>query len=240
MDIVLIVITLGSFAGAFVNAAFATGGVYIILAASIAVLPLSVAVPMQPVFAIASLVGRCAYFWAHIQWPIVLAVSLGAVVGVFLGANVFINLPEPTIALLLGTLLLIFIWFPRVDWKLPFKHPFFIVGGLHSFIATMFGVGGLLQPAILRTNLLKLQITSTLAACLVTMDVFKIAGYVSVGVDFMAYLPHIILANIAGFFGTWAGKHLTHKISEQVFRMVFKILITLLAIHLLYRGLLSG
>lgn len=106
MDFVLVVITLGSFAAAFVNAAFATGGVYIILAVSIVVLPLTVAVPLQPVFAFTSLLARCAYFWGHIKCPIVLAVSLAALIGVFLGSRVFVSLPECTIALLLGTLLL--------------------------------------------------------------------------------------------------------------------------------------
>lgn len=95
-----------------------------------------------------------------------------------------------------------------------------------------------MQPVILCTNLLKLQITSTLAACLVTMDVFKVIGYVSVGFIFADYIPHIVLANISGLVGTWAGKHVIHKLSEQTFRLVFKSLITLLALRLLYRGLM--
>ena len=237
MDLVLVVVTLGSFAASFVNAAFATGGVYILLAASTAVLPLTAAVPLQSAFAFSSLLARCAYFWSHIRWPIVGAFAMGSIIGVFLGAKIFVSLPEATIALLLGCLLLIFIWFPKVNWRIPFKHPFFLVGGLHSFLATMFGVGALLQPAILRTSLMKLQITSTLAACLITMDVFKITGYVSYGFSYADYIPHIILATIAGFAGTWAGKRVTHRISEKVFRLAFKSLITLVAVRLLYRGL---
>ena len=236
MELELIVITAGSFIASFVNAAFATGGVYVLLAASSSVLPLTAAVPLQSAFAFSSLLARIAYFWTHIKWPIVGAFAIGSALGVFLGARIFVSLPESTIALLLGCLLLIFIWFPKVDWKIPFKHPFLFVGAVHSFLASMFGVGALLQPAILRTNLLKLQITSTLAACLVTMDVFKITGYVSYGFDYLQYVPHIILATIAGFVGTWAGKRVTHLISEKTFRMVFKWLITVVAIRLLYRG----
>lgn len=236
MEFTLTVITLGSFAASFVNAAFATGGVYILLAASSAVLPLTAAVPLQSAFAFSSLIARIAYFWAHISWPIVGAFALGSMIGVLLGARIFVGLSEATIALLLGSLLLVFIWFPKVDWRIPFKHPFFLVGGLHSFLATLFGVGALLQPAILRTNLLKLQITSTLAACLITMDVFKMTGYVSFGFSYLDYVPHIVLATIAGFAGTWAGRHVTHKISERTFRLAFKGLITLVALRLLYRA----
>ena len=206
------------------------------LAASSAVFPLTAAVPLQSVFAFSSLIARIAYFWSHINWPIVGAFAIGSIIGVTLGARIFVGLTEANIALLLGSLLLVFIWFPKVNWNIPFRHPFFLVGGLHSFLATLFGVGALLQPAILRTRLLKLQITSTLAACLITMDVFKITGYVSYGFSYIDYIPHIIFATIAGFAGTWAGKHVTHKISEQTFRLVFKGLITLVALRLLYRG----
>lgn len=236
MDTVLIVITLGSFAAALVNAAFATGGVYLLLAASSAVLPLPVAVPLQSAFAFSSLVSRVVWLRRHIDWSIVMACSAGAAIGVYLGLRVFVSLPEATMALLLGCLLLLFIWFPRVDWRLPFRHPFFMIGGAHAFIATIFGVGALLQPAMLRTRLLKLQITSTLAACMIIMDVFKIAGYVAVGFDYLAYLPHIVLATLAGIAGTWLGRHLTHAVSERLFRLVFKWLITLVALRLLYRG----
>jgi uncharacterized membrane protein YfcA len=95
----------------------------------------------------------------------------------------------------------------------------------------------LLQPAILRTRLLKLEITSTLAGCLLAMDTFKMIGYVSYGFNYWTYLPHIILATGAGFLGTWLGKQTTHLVSESTFRWVFKWLITLVALRLLLKGL---
>jgi len=119
---------------------------------------------------------------------------------------------------------------------MPIRHPFFFVGGIHAFLSTLFGVGTLLQPAILRTNLVKLQITGTLAASLAILDVFKITGYVWHGFHYTPYIAHIVLATIAGFAGTWAGRQITHRVSEAVFRLVFKGLITLVAIRLLYRG----
>ena len=230
------VITAGSFVASFVNAAFATGGIYILLASSSAVLPLTVAVPLQSVLALGSLLARIGFFFKHITWPIVIAFACGSIIGVYFGARIFISLSEATIALLLGCLLLLLIWFPRVEWRMPVKHPFFFVGGIHAFLGTIFGVGTVLQPAILRTGLLKLQITGTLAAGLAIMEVFKITGYAAYGFDYTSYIPHIGLATVAGFTGTWAGKRVTHHISETTFRLVFKWLITLVAIRLLYRG----
>jgi uncharacterized membrane protein YfcA len=239
LDVAVVVIALGSFIASFVNAAFATGGIFILLASSSAVLPLTAAVPLQSVFAFGSLVARLVYFWSHIKWPIVTAFGLGAGVGVFFGARVFVSLSENAIALFLGVFLLVLIWFPAVKWKSPVKHPFFYVGAIHSFIGTVFGIGSVLQPLLLRSDMRKLQILSTLAACMITMDVFKITGYVAYGFDYFDYVPHIVAATVMGFAGTWAGKRVTHHISEKAFRLVFKLLITAVAVRLLVKGVIS-
>jgi len=233
----LVVVTVGCFTASFVNAAFATGGIYIILACSTAVFPISVAVPLQSAFAFSSLAARVVYFWSYIYWPVVAAFIFGSAIGVAAGASVFVTMPEAAISLLLSILLLFLVWAPPVNVSMPFNHPFFPVGIAHSFLGTVFGVGALLQPAILRTDLRKLQITATLAACLITMDCFKLTAYVYHGFRYSDYLYHIALATGAGVAGTFAGKRIEHQISENTFRIVFKWLITLVALRLLYRGL---
>ncbi len=50
MDLPLLVIATGSFLAAFVNAAFATGGIYILLASSLAVFPVTAAIALQGLF----------------------------------------------------------------------------------------------------------------------------------------------------------------------------------------------
>ncbi|MGB1356834.1 MAG: hypothetical protein ACPG7P_06090, partial [Candidatus Puniceispirillaceae bacterium] len=72
MLVEVLVISVGCFVAALVNAAVATGGVYIMLAASSAVLPLAAAIPMQSVLGAPSLTARAITFWRHINWPIVL------------------------------------------------------------------------------------------------------------------------------------------------------------------------
>ncbi|MEM8979489.1 MAG: sulfite exporter TauE/SafE family protein [Pseudomonadota bacterium] len=240
IDTAVLTVTLGSFAAAFVNAAFATGGVYIMLFSSVSVLPVAAAVQLQSAFAAASLMSRVYFFWRNVNWRLVASFGLGGVLGVVLGARTFVALPEAAIVTLLGFILLILIWMPALNWSFGVKHPFVFVGIIHSYLGTLFGVGGVLQPLILRTKLNKLEITGTLAACLLTLDIMKMTGYVSLGFRYLDYLPHIIGATLAGFAGTWAGKQVTHKVSEQLFRRVFRALVTLLALRLIYKGFSSG
>lgn len=230
------VIVLGSFCAAFVNAAFATGGIYIMLLASISVLPVSSAIPLQSAFAAGSLGARIYYFWKHIDWRIVRVFVLGSFFGVYFGTRAFVALSEETISLLLGIVLLSLLWMPEIDWRMPIKRTFFVVGIVHSYLGALFGVGGVLQPFVFRTDLLKLQITGTLAACLLTMDVMKAVGYVSFGFNYLDYVPHIIGATVAGFVGTWIGRRVTHRVSEQAFRRVFRVLVSLVALRLIYKA----
>lgn len=237
MDTILIVVTIGSFLASFVNAAFATGGVYILLAASSSVLPLSAAVPLQSAFAFGSLIARIAYFRKFIHWRIVGVFLTGGIFGVIVGTKVFVSLPESVMSMTIGVVLIVLIWFPVSGWRFPFRYPFFPIGIVHAFLGTTFGVGAILQPAMLRTNLKKLEITGTLAACLVLLDVMKVTGYVSSGFRYQDFLPHIILATLAGFAGTWSGKRISHRISERLFRTAFKWLITAVAFRLVFKGL---
>jgi len=239
IDLPFIVIFLGCFVAGVVNAAFATGGVYIMLLASSSVLPLSQAIPLQPVFAVGSLAGRIFYFWRYINWRIFNTFVLGSLVGVFLGTQAFANSADRTLSILLGTVLLALIWVPRTNWKVPLQHPFFFVGILHSFLGALLGVGGILQPLVIRTTLLKYEITATLAACMLTLDVFKAVGYVSIGFDYLNYLPHIVGATVAGILGTWVGKQMSHRVSEESFRRIFRLIVSIAAVRFIASGVLG-
>lgn len=233
----ILVVTGGCFVAALINAAFATGGVYLMLASTTAVLPVSVAIPLQSVLALPSLVARIWLFRTHIHWPLICVFVPMAAIGAFFGIRTFVSLNDDTIAILLGIILLVMVWLPARHLVLTMRRPFFAIGLIHGYLGTVFGIGAVLQPAILRTGLLKLQITGTLATCLLALDMFKITGYVSVGFEYGDYWLHILLAIVAGTAGSIIGKQVTHRVSEAQFRLVFKGLITIVAVRLLASGL---
>ena len=235
----IIVIAFGCFAASAFNAAFATGGVHITLAATSSVLPLAAAIPMQAALNTPSLLARIFAFRRHIHWPIFLMFAPAAALGVFLGARVFITLDEGVISLCLGGLLLALIWLVPEGIKLKSPDRFRLVGALHGFFGTIFGVGLFLQPAILRTDLGRLQITATLAACLMSVELMKGGGYVMVGFDYIAYWPHILIAAAASIAGHVSGQRLGELVSEKLFRLMFKLLVTLVGLRLAVKGALS-
>ena len=82
----------------------------------------------------------------------------------------------------------------------------------------------------------RMQITGTLAVCLLGLDIVKSASYVSFGFNYLDYLPHIGLGFVASFAGTVAGGHIATSIPETRFRVLFKWLITLVGVRLVLKG----
>ena len=159
-------------------------------------------------------------------------------IGAILGARVFVSMEEGVISLCLGTLLLVIVWgVPKsVTFSLPKR--FALIGGVHGFLSTIFGVGLFLQPAMLRTDLARLQITGTLAACIMALEVVKAGGYAGFGFDFTGYWPHILAGAATSIIGNAAGHRLGTHVSEARFRLVFKVIVTLVGARLLIKGVM--
>ena len=98
----------------------------------------------------------------------------------------------------------------------------------------MFAYGALLHAVILHTGLRRKAVVATMAASLTGMGFFKIAGYAWHGFDYSPYLQIIAFSIIAAIIGTWIGRLLIERISETLFRKVFRLLVTVMALRMLY------
>ena len=240
IDHVSFVIVLGSFLAAITNAAFANGGAMIILAVTSSVLPVSAIVPLHSTLLIGSTASRAVVFREYIDWRIAGPFLAGSIVAVAIAARIYVELPDTIIASAIGIVMLVAIWLPGISWRPNFRHPWAIVGFIHSFLSTLFAYGALLHAVILHTGLKRRQVVATMAASLTGMGVFKIAGYAGNGFDYRPYLVTIVLSVLVAFVGTWVGKRLIDRISEAVFRTVFRLLVTLTAVRLIVTAIVSA
>jgi uncharacterized membrane protein YfcA len=236
-DLTFFVLVSGSFFAALCSAAFSAGGAMIVLAVTTTVLPVNAIVPIHSTLLIGSTATRKILFWKYVDWSLAGPFLVGSAVGAFIGARIYVELPETLIAAAISIVMLVSIWLPGVSWRPRVRHPWVIVGFLHSLLSTLFAYGAVLHAVILHTNLDRRQIVGTMAGCLFGMSAFKIAGYVAVGFDYSPYL-NVIAASVAvAFIGTWLGRKIVDRISESVFRTVYRALVTVTALRLLYTGL---
>jgi len=239
VDATFYIIVAGSFLAALCNAAFSAGGAMIILAVTSTVLPVAAIVPIHSTLLIGSTSTRLLFFWHEIDWKIAAPFLVGSIAAVAIGSRIYVELPETIIATAISIVMLIAIWLPEISWRPRLRHPWVIVGFLHSLLSTLFAYGAILHAIILHTGLKRRQIVGTMAACLTGMSLLKIAGYTLNGFDYAPYLQIIVFSIAAAFLGTWLGKMVVDRISESLFRTVFRALVTVTAIRLLYVGLFS-
>ena len=237
IDTTFAIIVVGSLVAAIFNAAFSAGGALIVLAVTSTVLPVQAIVPIHSTLLIGSTVSRVILFWPHIDWKLVFPFWTGALAGAWLGARIYIELPEAIIATAISIVMLVAIWIPGIPWRPRIRHPWVIVGFLHSLLSTLFAYGALLHAVILHTQLRRQQIVATLGGCLLGMSIFKIAGYASFGFDYRPYLGMIAAAVAISFAGTAIGKRIVDRLPEKRFRLIFQVLVTVTALRLLYTGL---
>jgi len=240
IDAVFVVLVTASFLASVANAAFSAGGALIVLAITSTVLPIQAIVPIHSTLLIGSTATRVLFFWEHIDWKIAGPFLVGSLFGAFIGARVYVELPEAFVATAISLLMLVALWLPRVTWRPRVRHPWAIVGFIHTLVSTMFAYGALLHSVILHTNLKRRQVVGTMAGGLTGMGVFKIAGYVMVGFNYTPYLVTIAAAIAVSFLGTAVGKQLGDRLSEDKFRLIYRVLITITALRLLYVGLIQG
>ena len=240
IDATFVIIVVGSFVASVFNAAFSAGGAMIILAITSTVLPVQAIVPIHSGLLIGSTSTRIVFFWDFIDWKLVRSFLAGSIVGAFLGARIYIELPDAIIATAISVVMLVAIWLPKVTWRPRLRHPWVIVGFIHSLFSTLFAYGALMHAVILHTDLERRQIVGTLGGCLAGMSVFKIAGYAFYGFDYSPYYVVIAAAIAVSLVGTAVGKLIVDRLSETVFRMIYRVLITVTALRLLYIGLLEG
>jgi uncharacterized membrane protein YfcA len=239
-DVATLVIVLGSFLAAVSNAAFSSGGAMIVLAVTSTVLPIAAVVPIHSTLLIGSTTSRALVFRDHVDWRISGPFLVGSLAAVAIASRLYFSLPEKTIAVAIALVMLVAIWLPAVSWRPRVRHPWAIVGFVHSFLSTLFAYGALLHAVILHTRLTRRQIVGTMAVALTGMSIFKITGYTLNGFDYTPYLVTIALSVAAAFVGTWVGKLIIDRVSEKTFRFVFRALVTLTAIRLLYLSIANS
>lgn len=233
----LVLLTAAAFLAAMVSASLSIGGGYILFGAMTIVLPLPAAVALQSVLSYPSLVARGLTFRQDIVWRIVGPFSAGSVVGVLIGMRLYHAVPEALLSVAVGVAMLVLTWFPPRLRQLHGLAGMSAAGVLHAITSSLLGLGAILQPVLLHAGLSPRALVGTFATCLLVLEAMRTAGYAMAGFDYLAHLPVILLAIVAGFAGTWCGRRLIGHISERHFRGAMQLFITLLAGRLIVTGL---
>jgi len=228
-----------SFLTSLLTACLGLGGGLLMVAAMASVVPPAALIPVHGVVQLGSNLGRAVLFRSHVRRGIVGWFVLGALIGVTLGAAVAVQLPRGLLLAAVGVFVLVSTWAPKVKaWPVPEKG-FSFIGLVTAFITMFVGATGpFLAPFLSAERLGDRRTTlGTFAACMTLKHGLKVAAFAAVGFAYLPWLPLAAAMIVTGFLGTLAGRAIVVRVPEAAFRAGFKLLLTALAIRLLWQAL---
>ncbi len=236
LDWVSIILVACSAFTSFLTAASGLGGGLVLFAAMAAFLPVFALIPVHGVVQIGSNAGRMALMFQNIKWVMFWPFFLGSLLGAATGAAIAFHLPQAFLQIALACFIL---------WSAWSKHPSYpsgrtalaITGLISTFLTMFFGATGVFVAAALKTyGLQRLALISTHATFMVAQHGVKVIAFGLLGFAYGDYFLLIVLMIVGGIFGTWAGRLVLIKMSEIRFQRLMSGVLTLLAIHLLWKG----
>jgi len=233
---VILVVT--SFLTSAFTAAMGLGGGVAMLAVLGLGMPVTSVLPVHGVVQLGSNGGRVIIQRRHLVRPLLLWFALGSLVGISLGASVVVNIPD-WLAKWALTLFILWSIYRKKTNAATRRHgkTYFVLGGAASSFCTMLvGATGPLVAALLaHTGLTRQALVATHAACMVIQHGMKILAFGTLGFAYAQWGPLIAAMIASGVAGTWVGTRVLDKLPEEAFRLGFKIVMTLISLHMIWQ-----
>jgi uncharacterized membrane protein YfcA len=183
---------------------------------------------------IGSNAGRFILQFRDTVWPIFMWFAAGSVLGALLGGRLAVEMPVWALRGGVAFFIIYTVWGPRPKGFAPGAATFFTTGAIGSFLTMFFGATGPIAATMLSaTDLDRLRIVATHAACMVAQHGLKILVFGVLGFSYAEWVWLLAAILGFGFAGTWLGTRFLRRMPEAVFRKGFKWVLTIIAAYLL-------
>ena len=241
-----IILILAAFATSILSAVIGMGGGITLLGIMAILIPEGyMVVALHGVIQVVSNSTRTAVYRQHVHREILRQFSMGVIPGLGCAALIVFGLIQyfditsasefkvDFLKPLIGIYILWFLYL-RKKTKLTSDSLFFWMGGLSGLVTVFIGASGpLIAPFFIDRDLTKENIIATKAACQAMGHLGKMPIFIIFfGVDYLQQWPVLLPLVVAVYFGTRIGKKLLGSLSPDLFKKLFKIALTLIAIRL--------
>lgn len=222
----------------FVTAAAGIGGGVLLLAVMASLVPPHILIPLHGVVQIGSNAGRAVLMWRHTNWAVVVPFVGGSLVGATIGGLTVVQLPPAILNFGLGLFILWSAWTTGV--ALPSRFASLATGVFSSFLTMFFGATGPFVAAMIkRLHLGRMEHVATHAVAMVAQHAIKVVAFGLLGFAFGPYVGLLTAMVASGFIGTLIGKRVLMKVDDKLFHRITAIVLTVLALRLLYQGVVA-
>lgn len=219
------------------TAALGIGGGVLLLAIMASMVPVAALIPLHGLVQLGSNGNRAWMTRRHIDRLLLRRFVLGALLGALLASLLVVQLPLQLIQFSVAAFILYLVWGPK-----PAQHSLSargqLLAGVFTTLVSMFvgATGPLVAGFIHRHGMDKLATTATFAACMSAQHLLKMLVFSVVGFAFGEWLVLVVLMILAGTLGSWLGLKLLDRLPGALFARIFRVLVTVLALRLLWQA----
>lgn len=239
----LIVVGVAALLTSILSAVAGLGGGVILLAVIAQFVAPTTAIPVQGAIQLASNSSRAWFLRPDVAWGPVGWSSILLLPASFLGVAIATSLPEDVIRVVLAVFVLVLAWRPSLlKWKggrgLP-RPALVMVGAVSGFVNTTVGASGpITSPFYKAATATHVSFVATAAVTQVVAHTAKLLAFTADGWDLTEYLG-VIAVGIAGVIvGSLIGTRLIGRLSEDDLGVVFRLVLTALAVRLIVTSIL--
>ncbi len=223
---------------AIISGVIGMGGGILLLTLMTFVLPYQIIIPIHGIAQLVSNSSRTFFLRQNINKSFFFSFLAGIPIGTYLAYNILsLALNEKYYFLMLTILICYVLFKPK---KLPTIKltplGWFILGIVASTLSPLLGATGpMLAIFYVRDDLPKEEIIATKAAQQILLHLVKIPLFISLGFQYFAHIPTIAVMTASAVLGTYLGVNILKRIDEQFFKIIFRSVLFLTALRLLYK-----
>ena len=236
-EITLWGLILASYCTSAFTAAFGIGGGVALLAILGMAIPVTTLIPLHGTVQMGSNAGRAWHLRSHIKWRLIGMLFIGVIIGTIIGSQIVVTLPDALLKIILALFVLSITWLPTPRLSSS-GDSMVTIGAVIAAIANMFvGATGPLIAALISSRVAeRKEVVATHATAMTLSHGLKIIAFGFIGFVYTDWLGLIGAMILSGYLGTLSGSRLLHIMNEGIFRKIFRVIITALALLMLAAG----
>jgi len=250
----IITLISAAFITSIISAIIGMGGGVTLLGIMAIIIPEGyMVVAFHGIIQLVSNITRTTIYREHVYQPILKKFFIGIVPGLLCAVLIIIGLinyfnlnsaSELKIDFLKPLIGIYIIWFLYLKKKRRIQSDkiFLLLGSLSGLVTVFIGAAGpLIAPFFIDRDLTKENIIATKAACQAIGHLGKMPIFIYFfGVNYLHHWSVLLPLVLAVYFGTKIGKKSLGLLSEQFFKKLFRLVLTIIAIRLIVEQFLNS
>ena len=225
-----------SFFTSLLTSIFSLGGGLIMLVALAQSFSPGTLIPLHGAIQLSNNLSRTYVYKEFFKWHLIQNILIATIFGALVGILLFGAMPEQILIWLIAGTILFLTWAPLDNLILSLMRNDWFCGFISCFAGIFIGANGPLVTAYMRTkNLSPESLVANHGAVMIFQHSIKILLFIYFfNFSLEEYLFFILILAVTGYAGAVLGKALISSISYDSFNIVLKLLLSLLAVILVF------